>query len=134
MAGLRISNRFRSNENPEPRAMVEPSRCEARKTNGLGESARPLGPSSAEGSNISAYGQPARSSQVRALSQCGTHAMRRKIVPKAPRRMLADFPGGKWIDSLATNENRSGYSRKCNLILYAFYRRDGFLGGSASRR
>src|SRR6266852_1812641 len=71
-------------------------------------------------------GHEIRNSHSRASKQCGTHAMRRKIVPKAPRRMLADFPGGKWIDSCATNENRSGYSRKCKHLLYAktFQRRE----------
>jgi len=41
--------------------------------------------------------------------------MRRKIAPNAPRRMFADFPSGKCIDSRAVKENRSGCSRNRKL-------------------
>jgi hypothetical protein len=68
----------------------------ARNTNGRGQSASPLGPwAVAEGSKIRAYGQLARHSQSLTPEHWGTQAMRRKIVPKAPRRIFADFPSGK---------------------------------------
>jgi len=41
--------------------------------------------------------------------------MRRKIAPNAPRKMFADFPSGKCMDSRATKENRRGCRRKYKL-------------------
>ena len=38
--------------------------------------------------------------------------MRRKMVPKAPRKMFEDLPGGKWMGSRAMKEKRSDSRRK----------------------
>jgi hypothetical protein len=48
----------------------------------------------------------ASSSQARVTVQCVVQAMRRKIAQKAPRRMLADFLGEKWIDSCSERKSQ----------------------------
>jgi hypothetical protein len=99
----------------------------ARNTKGRGQSASPLGPGAiAAGSNIRAYGQLARHSHVCALAHCGIQAICRKIVPKAPRRMFADFPFAKRMDSRATKENRSGCSRNRKLSFYGSIPQAGY--------
>jgi hypothetical protein len=42
-----------------------------------------------------AYGQLARTRHSRTAVHSGMQAMRLKMIPKAPRRMLADFASGK---------------------------------------
>jgi len=114
-----MSNRFRSKLKVVPALTVRPSRREARNTNGRGQFTSPLGPpSSAEGSNILAYGQASRASHSRAPGHSGAHAILRKIVPNAPRSRLEDLPGGKKIVSRAANPNRNGYNRKFKLSFY----------------
>src|SRR5450755_232540 len=113
MAGEAVSKRFRSKWKHWPAAKVWPSRWVARKTKGRGQSASPLGPGvTAAGSNIRAYGQVVRHSHVLADWHCGTQAIRRKMVPNAPRRILDDLPSGKWIDSFATKVKRRDSSWK----------------------